>query len=140
MKKTISILILSVILLTSCTENYSNGNRVGLINQFSESGYIYKSWEGHLNMTQTGMNSANGWDFSIDNDYPDYNLISTLDSALRYGFKVELKYHRVAGKNWFGNRGNTDFFVTGCKVLQRNISAEGINIVNYKDSIIGGIK
>lgn len=107
-------------LLSSCTENKGNGNRVGTIVKFSKSGVLWKSWEGHLNLTQTGMNSAGGFDFSIDNDNEDQKIISTLDSALNGGWHVELKYHEVFGFNWFSNRGSTDYFVTECKVLNRN--------------------
>ena len=45
----------ATMLLTSCSENYSNGERIGVITQFSESGLVWKSWEGHLNATQTGI-------------------------------------------------------------------------------------
>jgi len=111
---------LCLLFLSSCTENYSNGERIGVITQFSETGLIWKSWEGHLNVTQTGMNSSVPFDFSIDNDNPDPNIISKLDSAAQYGWKVKLIYHETAGKNWFGNRGETDHFITKVEVLEKN--------------------
>ena len=82
-----------------------------------------KSYEGHLNVTQTGMNSSTGFDFSIDNDNEPADVVATLDSAQNYGWKVELKYHQVYGLNWFSNRGHTDFFVTDCKILDRNFNS-----------------
>ena len=91
--------VVSTLLLTSCSENYSNGERIGVITQFSESGLVWKSWEGHLNVTQTGMNSSVPFDFSIDNDKPDQQVINTLDSAAQHGWKVKLVYHETAGKN-----------------------------------------
>lgn len=118
MKKCLLSLIL-ITLLSSCTENYSNGERIGMITQFSKTGYYWKSYEGHLNMTQTGMNSSQAFDFSIDNDNEPVGLISTLDSAARYGWKVELNYHATKGKNWLGNRGLTNYFVTSCRVLDK---------------------
>ena len=78
------------LILTSCSENYSNGERIGVITQFSETGLIWKSWEGHLNVTQTGMNSSVPFDFSIDNDNPNQAVINTLDSAAQHGWKVKL--------------------------------------------------
>lgn len=108
------------LMLTSCSENYSNGERIGVITQFSETGLFFKSWEGHLNTTQTGMNSSVPFDFSIDNDAPDQQVISTLDSAALNGWKIKLVYHQVKGWNWFQNRGNTDHFVTEVQVLDRN--------------------
>jgi hypothetical protein len=119
--KKVSISIgLCLVLLSGCSENYSNGERIGVITQFSETGLIWKSWEGHLNVTQTGMNSSVPFDFSIDNDHPDQQIITMLDSAAQYGWKVKLVYHETAGKNVFKNRGETDHFITKVEVLERN--------------------
>ncbi|MCF8408111.1 MAG: hypothetical protein K9G36_03985 [Crocinitomicaceae bacterium] len=121
MKKLFFVSIASVLLmLTSCSENYSNGERIGVITQFSETGLIWKSWEGHLNVTQTGMNSSVPFDFSIDNDNPDQKVIKMLDSAAQHGWKVKLVYHETAGKNWFSNRGETNHFITKVEVLEKN--------------------
>ena len=121
MKKEFLLAIASAsLMLTSCSENYSNGERIGVITQFSETGLIWKSWEGHLNVTQTGMNSSVPFDFSIDNDNPNQEVINTLDSAAQHGWKVKLIYHETAGKNLFSNRGETDHFVTKVEVLEKN--------------------
>jgi hypothetical protein len=122
MKRVLTILSLSVLMFTSCSENYSNGERIGVLTQFSKTGVIWKSHEGHLNVTQTGMNSSVPFDFSIDNDNEDPQLVKLIDSAAQYGWKVKLVYHETVGKNWFGNRGSTDHFVTGCEVLERNFA------------------
>lgn len=113
-------LLTSLISLTSCSENYSNGERIGVITQFSQSGILFKSHEGHLNVTQTGMNSSVPFDFSIDNDREDPLVVATLDSAAQYGWKVKLIYHETLGKNWFHNRGETSHFVTKVEVLEKN--------------------
>lgn len=121
MKKLFFLAIASAsLMLTSCSENYSNGERIGVVTQFSETGLIWKSWEGHLNVTQTGMNSSVPFDFSIDNDKPDQQVINTLDSAAQHGWKVKLIYHETAGKNWFNNRGETSHFITKVEVLEKN--------------------
>ena len=127
--------------MTSCTENYSNGKRVGTVTQFSKTGNFFKSYEGHLNVTQTGMNTANGFDFSLDNDNEPKGIAEILDSAQNYGWKVELTYHQVFGKNWFGNRGHTDYFITDVIVLDRNFNSIFTNVkdttknVNYNTVI-----
>ena len=105
---------------SSCSENYSNGERIGVVTQFSNAGIIWKSWEGHLNVTQTGMNSSVPFDFSIDNDEEDSLVIRTIDSAAQYGWKVKLIYHEVSGYNWFNNRGETNHFITKVEVLEKN--------------------
>lgn len=118
------LILLLIVTITFCScENYSKGERIGMITKFSNKGVMCKSWEGHLNATQTGMNSAEGFDFSIDNDKDkeEAQLVSVLDSAANEGWKVKLEYHEVFFKNWFSNRGETDYFVNDVIVLDRNM-------------------
>lgn len=120
--KAIALLCVIALMFTSCTENYSNGERIGMITQFSKTGLVFKTHEGHLNLTQTGMNSSSTkpFDFSVDRDNEDEKVVATLDSAATYGWKVKIKYHEVFGWNWFSNRGETDHFVSDVQVLDRN--------------------
>jgi len=91
-----------------------------MITKFSEKGLVWNSWEGTLNTTQTGMNSAQPFEFSVDNDVNDPVVISTLDSAATNGWKVKIKYHETFGKNWLGNRGETNYFVKEVVVLDKD--------------------
>ena len=118
--KFIFLALVATISMTSCTENYSNGERIGMITKFSQKGLVWNSWEGTLNTTQTGMNSATPFEFSVDNDVNDPKVISTLDSAATEGWKVKIKYHETFGKNWFSNRGETNYFVKEVQVLDRD--------------------
>lgn len=120
--KKIILLVSAIVAFSSCSNNYSDGKRVGYLTQFSKAGLVWKSWEGHLNTTQTGMSSGAGFDFSIDNDKMDasFETIENLKFALDSGYKVELTYNMVKGFNWLGNRGDTDYFVSDCKVLKEN--------------------
>ena len=140
--KFVFAILMASLFLTSCSENYSNGERVGLITQFSKSGMFYKSYEGHLNMTQTGMNSSTPFDFSVDNDREDQTIISKLDSAANLGWKVKITYHETFGKNWFSNRGETSHFVTGVQVLDKNPighafggSGQSVNVGRVVDTV-----
>lgn len=120
--KTIKFICLSLglaLVMTSCTENYSNGERIGMITKFSKKGLVFDSWEGTLNTTQTGMNSAQSFEFSVDNDINDPKTIAALDSAATFGWKVKIKYHETFGLNWFNNRGETNYFVNEVEVLDR---------------------
>jgi hypothetical protein len=122
MKNTLFALALFSLTLVGCSENYSNGERIGFVTKFSNRGLIWKSWEGELNLTQTGMNTSSTFQFSIDNDRQDDNttrLIKILDSAATQGWKVKIRYHETTGKNWFRNRGETDHFVETVEVLDR---------------------
>jgi hypothetical protein len=119
MKKLFLLLVavIALALLTSCSENYSNGDRVGYVTKFSEKGMWFKSYEGELNLSQTGMNSSGTFQFSIDNDNEPKGLVKLIDSIAKTGDKVKLTYHEVKGFNWWNNRGHTDYFVTKCEVL-----------------------
>jgi hypothetical protein len=129
---------LMIIFLSSCSENYSNGERIGLITQFSHKGLFWKSWEGQLNLTQTGMNSSGikPFEFSLDNENENAEVIKQIDSAANYGWKVKLVYHETKGKNWFDNRGNTNHFIEKCIVLDKN--PVGDLFKNKSDSLISG--
>ncbi|RYY28605.1 MAG: hypothetical protein EOP41_03130 [Sphingobacteriaceae bacterium] len=133
---TTGLLALIAFTLASCSENYSNGERIGVITQFSNTGLIWKSHEGHLNVTQTGMNSSVPFDFSVDRDNEDPTVIKMLDSAADKGWKVKLIYHETAGKNWFQNRGKTDHFVNKVEVLDRNMATLFSNQQNATGHII----
>lgn len=104
----------------SYTENYSNGDKIGTITAFKKEGRIFKSYEAHLNVTQTGANSSAGFDFSVDNDENPKDVIAILDSAQNNGWKIKVVYHEVMGWNIWENRGHTNFFVTKVVVLDKN--------------------
>ncbi len=114
------IVLIILLVIAFSTENYSEGERIGFLTKFSKKGRFWKSWEGELNLTQTGMNTSSLFEFSIDNDREDKKLIAMIDSAVTNGWKVKLTYHETFGKNWFHNRGETDYFVKGIQVLSRN--------------------
>jgi acid stress-induced BolA-like protein IbaG/YrbA len=124
--------------LFSCSENYSNGERIGLVTQFSKRGMVWKTWEGHLNITQTGMNSADGFDFSIDSDNEKETTVRFLDSAASYGWKVKLIYHETYGKNLFQNRGETNHFIDSVIVVDKNFSTHENNSNLKKQDMVNG--
>jgi hypothetical protein len=136
MKKIVFYLLLAFVAFStmSCSENYSNGERIGFVTKFSEKGLMWKSWEGELNLTQTGMNTSSLFDFSIDNDRPDEILIKTLDSAAVYGWKVKIKYHETFGWNWFSNRGETNYFAVNAEILDKTMVNNIKDITNPNKS------
>lgn len=110
--------------MSSCKEHYSVGEKVGTLTEFAQSGLFWDSWDGRLNLTQTGMNTAGEpFEFSFDNDRTDQDsLITMLQQAQVEGWKIKIKYHRVKGWNWFMNRGRYDYFVDGVEVLDKNFA------------------
>lgn len=128
MKPRFSFLLLAlaaISLLSSCKENYSNGEKVGNVIEFTRKGVIWDSWEGRLNLTQTGMNTSGApFSFSFDNDRSDQDsLVRLLYKAQVEGWKVKIKYHEVWGlKNVLKNRGETDYFVDDVTVLDKDFA------------------
>lgn len=128
--KKILLFLMAIMCLTftSCKEHFSDGERVGTVTKFSKAGVFWDSWDGLLNVTQTGMNSSGEpFTFSMDNDRNDQQrLIDTLVKAQVEGWKVKIKYHQVWGaKNVFNNRGESDYFVDDVIVLDKNFSKIG---------------
>ena len=124
MKKVLFIIAVSLLAFTSCIENYSNGERIGVVTKFSKSGVFWDSWDGLLNITQTGMNSSGEpFTFSVDNDNSDPDIIKQLQNAANYGWKVKIVYHQVWGfKNNLNNRGESNYFVDKVIVLDKNFT------------------
>ena len=114
-----------ITLLSGCKENYSNGEKVGNLIEFTKKGVIWDSWEGRLNLTQTGMNtSGEPFSFSFDNDRNDQDsLIKLMQKAQVEGWKIKIRYHEVWGfKNVLSKRGETDYFVDGVTVLDKDFA------------------
>jgi hypothetical protein len=89
--------------------SYSTGERSGLLQKFSNKGWICKTWEGELMMpTQPGV-PAQVFAFSVRED--------AVAQALRNysGQRVTLTYdqHKGVPANCFGE---TEYFVTAAKV------------------------
>ena len=127
MKKNSLLLCMAAIIVmtvASCKENYSIGEKVGTLTEFAQSGFFWDSWDGRLNLTQTGMNTAGEpFEFSFDNDRNDQDsLINLLQEGQVEGWKIKVKYHRVMGWNWFNNRGRFDYFVDDVEVLDKNFA------------------
>lgn len=131
------LLALTTMSVTSCKEHFSDGERVGTVTKFSKAGVFFDSWDGLLNITQTGMNSSGEpFAFSMDNDRDDQDsLINLLTKAQVEGWKVKIKYHQVWGvKNVFHNRGESNYFVDDIIVLDKNFSKIG-DVVTGKNLV-----
>ncbi len=95
---------------------YSKGNRAGLLYKFSNKGYIFKTYEGELNLG--GINAIPGntivnnlWQFSVK----DANVASQLMEM--EGKIVRLHYIEYLGRvPW---RGDTKYIVDEIKVVEK---------------------
>lgn len=127
MKQILNLCLVAVLLtaLAGCKENYSQGEKVGNLIEFAKKGVFWDSWEGRMNLTQTGMNtSGEPFQFSFDNDRTDQDsLIKILYRAQVEGWKVKVKYHAVWGmRNFWCNRGETDYFIDDVEVLDKDFA------------------
>jgi hypothetical protein len=108
---------LLALMCVSCS-NYSTGERVGIITKFSNSGAMFKSWEGELkiapNLANSGMvGQYETFHFSLDNDQTIVCSTPT-DSIQKYakhGTPVVVNYQQTSWLNWWNNRGDTQYFV-----------------------------
>lgn len=81
--------------LAGCGENYSEGERHGVVTKFSHKGLAIKSWEGELLMggmrTDANGAAANVWAFHA----PD-RLARQIMSAMERGTPVTVRYRQWA--------------------------------------------
>lgn len=102
------VLFLIIYILINVTFTYSEGNRAGRLIKFSHRGYVFKTYEGELNLG--GVNSINGgmlvnnmWAFSVTDD-------AVADSLSRLeGKDINLHYkEKMSALFW---RGDTRYIV-----------------------------
>lgn len=106
--------------LLGCSMNSEKGQVVGFVTHFSKQGVFWKSYEAEVNSSQTGMTStAKEMDLSIDNDNEDQELVNELDSAQKYGWKVQIDYSQSFGVNCCCNRGQSSKFIKKVEVLDK---------------------
>jgi hypothetical protein len=99
--------------------SYSEGIRSGMVVKISKKGWIFKTYEGQLNLQTFGANKSSNivsesFEFSVETDRAD--VIKTLEEASLSGERVSLKYtERMMTFFW---RGDTKYFVTEVERLK----------------------
>jgi uncharacterized protein YwgA len=93
--------------------SYSEGVRSGMVVKISKKGFLFKTYEGQLNLQTFGANKSpnivsESFEFSVAGDRED--LVKILEEASLSGERVSLKYtERLVKFFW---RGETKYFVT----------------------------
>jgi hypothetical protein len=95
---------------------YSEGSRTGMLLKFSHKGYVFKTWEGELNlggMTQGETTMLNNiWIFSVRD-----NETKTITDLQQYeGKRIRLSYKEKM--RHFPWQGDTDYFVYQVEPIQ----------------------
>lgn len=113
----IAVLILSAVaatfLLSSYT--YSEGYRAGLLVKFSHKGYIFKTYEGEINIggitnASPTLNANTIWPFSVSEKFAADRLMGMEGKYVRLHYKQRLKT--------FFWQGDTDYFVDEVEVVK----------------------
>ena len=90
---------------------FSEGSRAGRVTKFSKKGFIFKTYEGQLNVggisTSKGGGVASIWDFSVDES--EQEVIKAIEEAMTNDSYVKLYYEEKFFK--FTWRGDTKYFV-----------------------------
>lgn len=90
----ISATVLAVA-LTACGEDYSNGERIGVVIKLSQKGYAFKSWEGEmllaLPITVAGTTQPEKFAFNVSP-----GAVGGVQDALSSGKRVALVYRQWA--------------------------------------------
>ena len=103
---------------------YSKGERTGMINEMSEKGLFWKTYEGQMALEGivSGNNSvgANVWDFSLDRQAKHgentQELAKKLQEYLRNGTKVRVSYvEPIATWPW---RSGTDYLIQSVEPVE----------------------
>ena len=95
--------------------SYSDGERAGTISKFSRRGYVFKTWEGVLNVGgfsgETGSLTPQYFDFSVKDD----SVARQINQAVKTGQRVTLHYEEKLVKlPW---NGETKYFVTAVEIV-----------------------
>lgn len=106
---------------TGCGQNYSEGERSGVILKVSKKGVVFKSWEGELNLGgstvgEGGIVVPNIWRFSVTNQL----IADGVQEAARSGKRVTLQY-----KEWWAKPSSLDtpYVVTGVLYADKPVEA-----------------
>ncbi len=108
------LLVVGILYLLSLW-SYSDGERAGTVSKFSHRGYVFKTWEGTLNVggysNGTGSMTPQPFDFSVIND----SVANQINEAVKTGQRVTLHYEQKLFKlPW---NGDTQYFVTRVELV-----------------------
>jgi hypothetical protein len=95
--------------------SFSDGERAGTISKFSRRGYLFKTYEGVLNVGgfsgETGSLTPQYFDFSVK----DEAVAKQITNAVKTGQRVTLHYEEKILK--FPWNGETKYYITGLEVV-----------------------
>lgn len=108
------LLVLGVLFLLTGW-SYSDGERAGTISKFSRRGYVFKTYEGVLNVGgfsgETGSLTPQFFDFSVKDDA----IAQKITEAVKTGQRVTLHYEeKILRLPW---NGETKYYITDVEFI-----------------------
>ncbi|WP_338815618.1 hypothetical protein V9L05_23960 (plasmid) [Bernardetia sp. Wsw4-3y2] len=94
--------------------SFSTGDRAGVVIKISQRGYVFKTWEGEMNLNDQG-NTIEKFEFSVEEE--ETKVIEDLKDAALTGERIRISY--VERYRTFAWRGDTKYFITEV-VRQKN--------------------
>jgi len=91
---------------------YSSGNRVGYVQKLSKKGWLCKTWEGELQMSNIPGSAPMLFEFSVRND----SVAQAITSSM--GDRVELAFEQHKGVP-LACFGETEYFIVGVRSTER---------------------
>ena len=118
----LAIVILGVAIYSAIILYYpfSEGDRIGLLRKFSHKGYVFKTWEGELQISAvmvpndgtTSVAGGNIWAFSVN----DPAVVAEIQKAEVAGKRVKLGYREQLEVIFW--RGDTKYLVNSVTIIQ----------------------
>lgn len=93
--------------------NFSDGYRAGRVIKLSRKGYVFKTWEGQLNLEALSQDEGI-WEFSVHRG--DDEIREKIDDAVKEGYRVKLYYKEKYFQ--FDWRGKTQYFIYDVEVIE----------------------
>jgi hypothetical protein len=87
--------------------SYSLGDKAGVVIKLSQKGYVFKTWEGEMNLNDQG-NTIEKFEFSVEDDQT--KVIEDLKDVALTGERIRISY--VERYRTFSWRGDTKYFIT----------------------------
>jgi hypothetical protein len=88
-------MLTAVLGLTACGENYSNGDRAGIVTKLSQKGLVFKSWEGEMLVALpaeiAGTTQPEKFAFNVSPE-----AVDKVKTAMASGKRVTLVYRQWA--------------------------------------------
>lgn len=117
------LLIVFGILYALTGWSYSDGERAGTVSKFSRRGFVFKTYEGVLNVGgfsgETGSLTPQYFDFSVKENA----IASQITEAVKSGQRVTLHYEeKMIRLPW---NGDTKYYITSVEVVNPALRSNG---------------